>query len=79
MIGRQATWQWRMAMVGACSHAWMMRRPFTEHVVCNEVGKVGAELGQIWAESDIGPKMKFDLHRLLYNLHLGTMVIRAID
>ena len=52
---------------------------FPEHVACSEVGKVGSELGQIWAESDIMPKTKFDLHGLLYNFHLGTMVIRAVD
>ena len=66
-------------MVGACSRSWTKRRPFTEHVACSEVGKVGAELGWIRADSDTGPKMKFDLHGLLYNFHLGTMVIRVVD
>ena len=61
--------QRRMAMVGARSRAWTTHRPFTEHVACSEVGKAGAELGQIWAESDIGPKTKFDLHGLLYNFY----------
>jgi len=64
---------------GARSAAWVTHRPFAEHLACSEVGKVGAELGQIWAESDIGPKTKFDLHGLLYNFHLGTMVIRVVD
>ena len=66
-------------MVGARSCSWTTRRPFTEHVACSEVGKVGAELGQIWAEPDIGPKPKFDLHGLLYNIDLGTMVIKVVD
>ena len=79
MTWRQAMQQQRTTMVGARSHTWTMHRSFTKHVACSEVGKVGAELGQIWAESDIGPKTKFDLHGLLYNLHLGTMVIRVVD
>ena len=78
-IGRQTTQQRHAAMVGTRSRAWMTRRPFTEHVACSEVGKVGAKLGQIWDESDIGPKTKFDLHGLLYNFHLATMVIRVVD
>ena len=41
---RQAMRQWCTAMVGVRSRAWMTRRPFTEHVACSEVGKVGAEL-----------------------------------
>ena len=77
-IRRQATWQRCTAMVRACSRAWTTHRPFTEHVACSEVDKAGAKLGWIRANSDFGPKMKFDLHELLYNFHVGTMVIREV-
>jgi len=77
--GRQATLQQRVAMVGACSRAWTTCRPFTEHVACSEVGKAGAGLCRIRANSDFGPKMKFDLPGVLYSFHVGTMVIRAVD
>ena len=56
-------------MVGACSHTWMTGRPFTEHVACSEVGKVEAELGQLRADLDLGPKSKVEAHELLYNFY----------
>ena len=31
---------------------------FTEHVAGSDVGKVGAKLGQLWADLDLGPKTK---------------------
>jgi hypothetical protein len=42
-------------------------RHFAKHVAYVEVGKVGADLGQIQAEFGHGPKTKFALLDLLYN------------
>ena len=43
------------------------------------VGKVGAKLGQIWADLDLGPKTKFVHLVMLYISHLSCQVIRALD
>ena len=37
-----------------------------EHVAGVGVGRVGAELGQIWADLDLGPKTKFEAREVLY-------------
>jgi len=58
-----------MAAMGHC----------VEHVACGEVGKVGAELGRLQADLDVGPKRKVAAHEQLYKFHLGAMVIRAVD
>ena len=42
---------------------------FPEHVASVGVGKVGAELGQIWTDLDLGPKTKFVHLGLLYIFH----------
>ena len=42
---------------------------FLELVAGVGVGKVGAELGQIWTDLDLGPKMKFVHLGLLYIFH----------
>ena len=52
--------------MGACSGAWRPRRQNVEHVVSVGVGKVGVELGQIWADLDLGPKTKFEAREVLY-------------
>ena len=39
---------------------------FPEHVAGVGVGKVGMELGQIWADLDLGPKTKFEAREVLY-------------
>ena len=36
-------------------------------------------MGRIRAESDSGPKMKFEARELLFIFHLETKVIRALD
>ena len=40
-----------------------------EHVACGEVGKVGAELGRLRADLDIGPKSKVEAHLMIYKTH----------
>jgi len=40
-------------------HARRPRRQSVKHVVSVAVGKVGADLGRLWAESANGPKTKF--------------------
>ena len=55
---------WRSAL-----GAWGPRRQTVEHVACMSVGIVERALGQIWAELDIGPKMKFVHLGLLYIFH----------
>jgi hypothetical protein len=50
-----------------------------EHVVCNSVGKVGADLGQIRADLDYGLKSKVAAHMKLYVFYYGTQVIGATD
>ena len=52
---------------------------WVEHVACDEVGKVGDELGWLWADLDLGPKSKVATQEQLYKFHLGAMVIRAVD
>ena len=54
---------------GVCSGAWWPRRQNVEHVASVGVGKVGAELGQIWADLDLRPKTKFVHLGLLYIFH----------
>ena len=61
--------QRRSAVVGVCSYTWMTRRHFSEHVACNEVGKVGAELGRLQADLDLGPKSKVEAHLMIYKTH----------
>ena len=55
---------WRSAL-----GAWRPRRQTVEHVASVGVGKVGAELGQIWTDLDLGPKVKFVHLGLLYIFH----------
>ena len=43
------------------------------------VGKVGAELGQIWADLDLELKTKFVHLDMLYISYLSFQVIRALD
>ena len=50
-----------------------------EHVAGVGVGRVGAELGQIWADLDLGPKTKFEARELLYIFYLKCTVIRVVD
>ena len=40
-----------------------------EHMACGEVGKVGAELGQLQADLDLGPKSKVVGHLMIYKTH----------
>jgi hypothetical protein len=54
---------------GVCYPACSPQRQFDEHVVSVGVGKVGAELGQIWTEFGHGPKTKFAGHKLLYTFY----------
>ena len=54
---------------GARTRAWTMRRHFSEHVACSEVGKVGAKLGWLRADLDLGPKSKVEAYELLYNFY----------
>ena len=35
-------------------------------------------MGLIYAESDVGPKTKFEARELLFIFHLGPMVIRVL-
>ena len=58
-----------MAATGHCA----------EHVACGEVGNVGAKLGQLRADLDLGPKSKVATQEQLYKFHLGAMVIRVVD
>ena len=63
-------------------HAQATRRPlgrFREHLVGDRVAGVERGLGQIWADSDLGPKTKFEARELLYIFHLETKVIRALQ
>ena len=64
---------------GACFGAWRPHRQNVEHVARVGVGKVGAELGQIWADLDLGPKTKFEARELLYIFYLKCTVIRVVD
>ena len=53
-------------------HAQGMRRPLEhlpEHVAGNGVGKVGAELGWLRANLDLGPKSKVVAHLMIYKSH----------
>ena len=59
--------------VRCSARAWRTRpghaSPFgqiLEHVAGVGVGRVGAELGQIGADLDLGPKTKFEARELLY-------------
>jgi hypothetical protein len=45
---------------------------FDEHVAGNSVGKVGAELGQLRADLDLGLKSKVEARELLYTFHCPT-------
>ena len=54
---------------GASSGAWQPHRQNVEHVASVGVGKVGAELGRIWADLDLRPKTKFVHLGLLYIFH----------
>ena len=54
MIGRQNMRQWRAAMVGARSHAWTTRQPFTEHVACVAVPDLESIFRIIHMDSDLG-------------------------
>ena len=65
--------------VGTWHPCTVATRCFIEHLAGSDLEKVGRGSGLIWAESDIGPKTKFDLHGLLYNFHFGTVVIRAAN
>ena len=38
-------------------------------VAYGEVGKVGAELGRLRADLDIGPKSKVEAHLMIYKTH----------
>jgi hypothetical protein len=53
--------------------------PFPKHVAGNSVGKVGAKLGRLRADLDLGPKSQVEARELLYTFHLRTMVIRSLD
>jgi hypothetical protein len=54
-------------------------RHFVGHVASNEVVSVERDLGQIWANLDLGPKSKVVAHEKLYDFHFGAMVIRVVD
>jgi len=79
-VGRHVAWSsdarrpW-----GASSGAWRPRRQNVEHVASVGEGKVGAKLGQIWADLDLGPKTKFEARELLYIFYLMCTVIRVVD
>jgi hypothetical protein len=47
--------------------AWKTRGHFIEHVAGNERGKVGSDLGHIWANLDYGLKSKVAAHATLYH------------
>ena len=64
---------------GARSRAWRTHRQFIEHVAGDGAGAVGAELGWLRADMDLGPKSKVAAHEQLYKFHLGAMVIRVVD
>ena len=59
----------RVGHGGACSGAWQPCRQNVEHVASVGVGKVGAELGQIWTDLDHRSKTKFVHLGLLYISH----------
>ena len=52
---------------------------FPEHVASVGVGKVGAKLGQIWADLDLGLKTKFVHLDMLYISYSSCQVIRVLD
>ena len=56
-------------MVGRCSPAWWPCAHFNEQVAGDGVGKVGAELGQLRADLDLGPKSKVAAHLMIYKTH----------
>ena len=53
--------------------AAMVGRQFIEHVAGDSAGAVGAELGQLLADLDLGPKSKVAAHEQLYKFHLGAI------
>ena len=66
-------------VVGALDvHAWRHVSIRSSRWRAQEWTWWGADLGRSRAESDIGSKMKFEDHELLFIFHLGTMVIRAL-
>ena len=81
--------RWRVAgggTHGSGGGAWRPRSQhassfghFPEHVAGVGVGKVGARLGQIWADLDLGPKTKFEARELLYIFYLKCTGIRVVD
>ena len=54
---------------GARHYAWWPRRQFNEHVASSDVGKVGAKLGQLRADLNLGPKSKVVAHLMIYKTH----------
>jgi hypothetical protein len=52
---------------GCCCPAWWPRAHLIEHVVCNSVDKVGADLGQFGADFGPRPKTKFAAHMKPYD------------
>ena len=61
---------------GGCTALGMAAmRHCVEHVACGEVVMVGAELGQLRADLDLGTKSKVVAHEKLYKFHFGAMVI----
>jgi hypothetical protein len=63
-------------------HVQNTRHPlkhFVGHLAGSKVGKVGAVLGQLRAESGHGPKMKFAAHMKTYNFYLRCTTIRVMD
>ena len=55
--------------VGCCCPAWWPHADFNKQVADDDVGKVGAELGQLWADLDLGPKSKVVAHLMIYKTH----------
>lgn len=79
LLNRQQGWQEGGAHVthgGDANTAWS---PRPRHTASDEVVKVGASLGRIWADLDLGPKTRIDLYLMLSNFYQEYTVIGVMD
>jgi hypothetical protein len=73
--------QWRVELVHG-RHVQNTRHPlkhFVRHLAGSKVGKVGAVLGRLRAESEHGPKTRFVAHMKTYSFYLRCTAIRTMD
>ena len=59
----------QVGMVGRCCPAWWPRAHFIEQVAGDDMGKVGAKLGRLRVDLDLGPKIKVAAHLMIYKTH----------